>query len=125
MASLKDWHGFDGADFEDDRALYKALKDGSYDGTWFIPPLELLNGKTPDNEDIQPDHLYGRRDQGNLKDTFTTAADESFGSWYWSCTVHHAAASEVYGVDFSDGVSNWLDRAFQSQSVRLVRLEPK
>ena len=124
VAELKDWHGHDGASFENSAVLTKALKDGSYKGEWVIPPREILSGKDVDGNDAQQNHLYKHQNKGAFKGTFKTAA--SSGSdcpdWYCSSTEDCDHSSEVHGVLFSDGYESWLFKDDIRLSCRPVRL---
>ena len=95
IAALKSWHGHDGANYESDKDIYKALKNGSYNGGWIIPPRELMGGRDPDDckgarlgrEIIQPDNMFDHQDKGSFKNTFNTtvfADHPKYPEWYWS-----------------------------------------
>lgn len=115
VASLRDWHGHNGGNFENAAAVYDALKNGGYNGEWFIPTQEMLQ-----------DNLYKRQNEGSLKETFTT---KDYGSgypvWYWSSTEHRghsSGSSGMQGVHFSDGREGWYLKDNNRSSCRPVRL---
>ncbi len=97
VAAIKNFHGHDGEVFKTDTALYRALKNGSrdgsakaflkhviggtYNGGWFIPPVELLCGMEIHGEAIQPQHLFAYRHvSGFDPDTLSRS------NAYWSCS---------------------------------------
>jgi hypothetical protein len=109
VADIKDLCGHDGCNFENDTKLYEALKDGGYNGEWFIPTQELLG------------NLYQSKDKDDLKDTFTTAANSA----YWSCETDPTLQYRNI-VRFSDGIFNGVSIPNQTcvwLSVRPVRVE--
>jgi hypothetical protein len=133
VATLKGFHGHDGKSYATDKELYKALKDGSYDGGWVIPTRELLIGTEAGGPTgirkgtvIQPDNLYDHRTKGALKDTFCTKAASGSGcpQWYWSCTERRDDPDRAWGADFSDGNGDWGHKDSSRLSCRLVRLVP-
>jgi hypothetical protein len=132
IAKLKDWNGFDGTNYATDKEIYAALKDGSYNGGWIIPPRELLVGTEPDGESgvrkgkvIQPDNLFDHQNKGAFKGTFKTAAardGSDFPDWYWSSTERRDDPSDVWDVRFSDGNEDWNHKGHSRLSCRPVRL---
>lgn len=107
VATLKNWHGYDGADYLTDKEIYVALKEGSYDGGWIIPPKE-----------IQKELLARHREAGALAGTFKTDVEDEF-NWprhYWSSTVYDFLFSD--NGKYKDG-----DDVFR-MSCRPVRLVP-
>src|SRR6185312_13449366 len=88
LSGLRDWHGHNGAGYENAAALCEALKNGSYKGEWVIPPLELLCGRDQFGRNIQPDSLFAYQDKEDLKDTFCRSSNSCMGNptRYWSCT---------------------------------------
>jgi len=118
VAGLENWHGHDGFNHNINgnascAALYDALKDGSYNGEWFIPPKDALEH-----------NLYQNKEAFKPANTLVTA-NNGFGMarWYWSCTERRDDASFVYGVDFTDGVGDWVPKDHFSLSGRVVRAE--
>lgn len=124
IAQMKEWYGFDGTNYENDKEICKALKDGSYKGGWIIPPLDILVGHDVDRKKTTADNLYAHKNKGYLKDTFHTA--ESLGStypdWYWSSTEDHDSSLGVHSIRFSDAYDNWDNKDGSRLSCRPVRL---
>ncbi len=119
VASLKNWHGYDGANFLTDGELYNALEDGHYDGAWFIPPRELVDGKNIEDKSVQDDCLLAHQDKGDFKGTFAR-------TWYWSCTeANDADTFRVALTSFVDGTSKWYHAKSFYMNSRPVRLEPR
>ena len=106
VASLKNWHGFDGCDFKNEAELMAAFENGTYNGGWFIPPKDLLL-KMYDNKDAS----YG------------TASGSVFAHWYWSCTEHRVYSTLVWFVRFSDGVVVWDYKDYLRLGCRPCRVE--
>lgn len=127
IALLKNWHGHNGVNFENDTALYEALKSGAYKGRWFIPTHEVLKGSDINGNRAQENNLYDCKDKGKLAGTFTTVTSSGFIYllWYWSSTERRGAPSHVCSVRFSDGYSSWSDKdGIIRLSCRPVRLVP-
>ena len=132
IAGLRGWNGFDGTHYATDKELYKALKDGSYNGGWIIPTRELLvgtnllTGTDPGGNQTQPDNLYTHKEKGVLKSTFTIATSKSAcPDWYWSSTEHRNEPTFVCVVRFLDGDAVWYLKNDVGSSCRPVRLEPR
>jgi len=124
VGKLKGWHGHNGANYGNDTAVYKALKNGSYQGEWFIPTREILHGKDLNGNKVQNDNLYDHKDTGDFAGTFTTRASSSdYAYWYWSSTEDRDTADYVYAVRFTDGHGGWHSTDNSRLSVRPVRLE--
>ncbi|MEK7801267.1 MAG: hypothetical protein AAB276_02325 [Pseudomonadota bacterium] len=125
VARIRNLMGHDGANYDNDTALYNALKDGSYKGKWFIPPSEILNGT-----DVDMDHkivrtatLYDLRDTGAFRGTFPPIDFYPF-SVFWSSTDYlNNNKSRAYVATFRDG--NGVDFCKDGARVlcRPVRLE--
>ena len=109
VASLKNFHGHDGTDYDTDKELYAALKDGTYNGGWIIPTRDILHGK-----------------DSAFKNTFkmTASSGSGYPQWYWSCTERREDPSNVWGADFSDGDGGWLRKDDFRLACRPVRLVP-
>ncbi|MGH6922861.1 MAG: hypothetical protein ACRED5_03735 [Propylenella sp.] len=114
VAGLRGYFGHDGGGFASDPALYRAMRDGSYEGEWFIPPKDIL-----------VDNLYENRAQGALSGTFAEEYSSGLGLWYWSLTEHPGNPDGVYVVDFPDGGGVWVLKGFTELSSRVVRAEPR
>lgn len=106
ISELKNWHGFDGESFANDKEILKAIEDESYKGGWFIPPRELLQ------------QMYLNKDK-----TYTTASGSDFALWYWSSTEHRDFPDFVWFVRFSDGFDDWFLKDFSRLSCRPCRAE--
>ena len=134
VGSLKNWNGFDGENYDTDKDLIQALKDGTYKGGWVIPPREVLMGENADGVQVQPDNLYAHWDKGALKGSFVKEANESHGSLYadryWSSTESQTKSSGtmkdkryMYSFHFGDGVYFNVVDDYNWQSCRPIRLE--
>jgi hypothetical protein len=125
LTALGNWHGYNGGDFGNDTALYKALGNGSYHGEWFIPPRELLVGTDLNGNKVQDDNLYANQGKGDLKGTFTTARGSSsdYPDWYWSCTERRDGQSLIWKTRFSDGYDVWNNIDYTRLSCRPCRVE--
>ena len=95
----------DGGNFWNDTELYNALKQGMGLGQWFIPPRELLHGLDVDGSKVRDQHLYGLRDEGDFRGTYTTDRGNSkdFPHYYWSCTEVRDFSPDVWASSFSGG----------------------
>jgi len=125
LASRKDWNGHDGGDFENDAALYEALKDGSGIGKWFIPPRELVNGRDVDGKVVRAENnLYALRETGDFKGTFTTKhTGSTHADWFWSCTETRDHPDFVFLVRFSGGEDDWEHKGGFRLRCRPCRVE--
>lgn len=124
VAELKNWHGHDGGRFINDTAVYDALKNNSYNGEWFIPTRDLLDGKEFNKKTVQLDNLYRYKDTGALKGTFTTTVG-FYPHWYWSCTESAGVPIYMWEVRFTDGADGLCHMRNGGQSCRPVRVEPR
>ena len=106
VASLKNWHGFDGCDFKNEAELMAAFDNGTYNGGWFIPTRDLLL------------KMYDNRD-----DTYTAKRGSDVAHWYWSCTERRGHSDGVYGVDFTDSDVGWGRKDGNRLSSRPCRVE--
>jgi hypothetical protein len=136
ISKLKGWHGHDGTHYANDTEINKALKDGSYDGGWVIPPRKLLSGTEVDRvvacheaPIVQPDNLFDRRNKGSFQNTFKMATDIDNG-WedtlcaYWSSTEVTRPYTYCFWVtNFSDGSEIWHNKDVDRLNCRPVRFE--
>jgi len=118
VAGLRNWHGHDGFNHNVNgnascAPLYDTLKDGSYNGEWFIPPLDAVQG-----------NLYANKDAFEPENALVTEYGSDDAHWYWSCTEPRVNASLVYGVAFTGGGGGWGHKDTISLSGRVVRAEP-
>ncbi len=128
VASLKDFHGHDGGDYASDDALLKALRKDTYNGEWFIPPLEIMATKDPAGEFNKLGILTVARNTGDLADTFEKVAGVPTSQMYWTSTETASDPDYVQYVDVSDDrgarkLVNYMGRDLNKLATRLVRLE--
>lgn len=124
VSRLKNWQGYNGARFQNEKDLYKALANNTYKGEWFIPTLDMLIGLTPDNQKITGDSLFTHKEAGALKNSFNVASRGGGNAiWYWSCTENANITSEVYCGQVGSGSRSSSKKNYYSHSVRVVRLE--
>ena len=125
VASLKDWHSYNGEKISSEQELFEALKNHTYNGGWFIPPSELLAGKDMNGNDVQPDNLLAQKDKRDFKGTFNTQADGTIcrPGAYWSCTPTGVNYSIRRGVNLSTSEALWYFKNAITLSCRPVRLE--
>jgi hypothetical protein len=113
VSSLRNWHGHDGANFNSDAELYKALESNTYKGEWFVPTRDLLS-----------EGLCRNKNEGDLKGTFATKPSGSdHALWYWSSTEPRGSADSVYAVDFTAGADGWDHKDNHRLSCRPCRVE--
>lgn len=118
--------GYHGEAFETDTELVAALKGGSYNGGWVIPPRELLDGCNANGIRKKNNSLYTLRNTGGLTDTFSTKSSIFSGG----ATNLYTSCSEMPGdpgysvVNFSTGEKSWHTHNLAPFNVRLVRLIP-
>jgi len=129
VANLKNWHGHNGAGVANDTALYEALRDGSYNGGWFIPTRDLLGskdgGKDVDDNVVHDETLYKHRNTGAFANTFQMVDKSSsdIGEYYWSCSEHRDDSVYVWYARFTDGGGGWLHKGSHRLSCRPCRVE--
>jgi len=99
VADLKNWHGHNGGEFRNEKAVLKAVrKNPEALENWFIPTKEILHGQDKGRNEVQTDNLYAHKDQGALRETFITSSGSvstpfgtgrvrSFGAPRPSCTT--------------------------------------
>ncbi len=88
---LKDWHGYNGAYFHNDRELIDALKNRSYNGGWFIPPVELACGSDWIRNETYETSFFALRKTTHLKEMFKHGSI----SLYWTCSEISAENSAL------------------------------
>ncbi|MDD3371992.1 MAG: hypothetical protein PHE27_09235 [Alphaproteobacteria bacterium] len=127
VAKLKNWHGFDGCDYENDEELYNNLRYGSYKGQWFIPTIDLLYGLQNISGQSQINNLFALRDTDDFKGTFETNEQSTDSKWYWSCTwfrqLNTDHYSTVYTGNFSKNDIGSFTKDYHKISTRLCRAE--
>jgi hypothetical protein len=134
LSGEKDFHGYAGAGYRSDTEIYEALRNGSYNGEWFIPPRELLVGTVGNGPEgvrqgaaSQPDNLFDYKEKGALSGTFAKESmngDDHYG-WYWSSTSPVEHPEWRHHVNFSDGYESCATTDTRGMRCRLVRLELK
>ncbi len=94
LNTQKKWHGHYGIGYASDDVFYAALEEGSYQGQWVIPTLELLSGKDIRNKYTQSDNISNKCDIGAFQNTFTPKGSDNsrytgteYPENYWSCTA--------------------------------------
>ncbi len=126
VAALKEWHGYDGTPYKNDEEIYTALKDGSYNGGWIIPPREILIGSDLNGvHNIEQRNLFRVKNSGAFAGTFSNV-DKRKGveaeGWYWSSTQHPKDPQLSWYSRFSDTAGAWNSQSNYKMSCRLVRL---
>ena len=125
IARLTNWNGFDGTNYAADKEIYKALKDGSYNGGWIIPTRDLLSGKDVEDNKTQSGNLLAAYNKAVLQGVKTSPGDVSgYPAWYWSSTEYRDCPSYVNFVCLSDGREGWNYKDDARLSCRPVRLVP-
>ncbi len=130
VSELKDWYGHNGIWLENDRALYKALREENYHGEWVIPTAEVLFGRFQYGRQTTVGNMLDHKDEGHFAGTFVMvrpsghAADIGIcDDWYWSCT--ESDVSKWYGtISFSDKAGrdmSWRHKNSSYLSCRPVR----
>ncbi len=101
VRALQDWHGYNGGDYNDSQEIKAALVNGSYQGGWVIPPIELLRGINVMCTKVAVDNLFALRKSGAFKDSYATSGQSL--CWYWSSSSSSGDANFAIGADFVDG----------------------
>jgi len=129
IASLKNWYGFDGADYATAKDFVEALKDNTYTGGWVICPFDLLAGEDFYScEKTKSGSLLAAKNKGVLKGSFKKASDKIFKAkdaepaYYWSSTEERFNTSMMLSARLSDGDAAWGIKDFTRMSCRPVRL---
>ncbi len=110
LSVLKKWYGFDGANYTDDIALYKALAANKYKGQWVIPTLHILL-------DAFKKGLICDDAKGNI-----------FKEYYWSCSTLRYEKDYIYNISIRNKVISWDRDDFAKlccRPVRLVKIIPQ
>ena len=59
VAGLQNWHGHNGSDFKNEKAVMEAVRNNPNAlGNWFIPTKEILHGRNTNGDEVQSDNLY-------------------------------------------------------------------
>lgn len=125
VAGQRNWHGHDGNNFANEKAVTQAVRTNpDLLAKWFIPTKEILHGKNAQGTKVQPNNLYDHRTKMPRGAEFVTNASGSgFARWYWSLTERPDDSSFVYIVSFTDGDDGWDAMDYYKLSVRPVRAE--
>ena len=124
VAGLQNWHGHNGGNFENEKAVIQAVRNNP-DAlrNWFIPTREILHGQNTNGDKVQRDNLYDHRGKMPRGSEFVTKSGSGFARWYWSCTEGRVVSSRVYVVAFSVGLGDWVYTGNLELSTRPVRAE--
>jgi len=126
MSQLKGWNGHDGAGYKNDKGLYRALREGTYDGKWIIPTIGMLNGGERNAEAMMPDNIIARNKVDSaFKETFKKDGLDGNDAphWYWSSS--EAVRKSIYNVcPYSHFFLYDDDKDRKRLSCRPVRLVP-
>ena len=136
VRNLKNWHGYDGADFVDDYDISYILETGIYNGGWVIPPYELLSGakaslsETRTSAIIQLANFFDCKEKGAFRDSFLKASGsknpDDYEGFYCSSTPDIDFDFCSRSMRLADGVSR-SPRKFEPKhllSCRPVRFVP-
>jgi hypothetical protein len=126
LRKLENYHGHDGFDhtggigdsfsFENDTTsiLLNSLQNGSYQGEWFIPTLNILEQLLyKAREDIPEQYKF------NIYKEATPS--KTYPNYYWSCS---SVESNICSLNFRTGKQYKEAPSRDSNSVRLIRAEP-
>jgi hypothetical protein len=124
VAGLQNWHGHNGGDLKNEKAVMKAVRNNPEAlGSWFIPTKEMLHGRNTNGDTVQNDNLYAHREKMPSGGEFVITDNGSGNArWYWSCTERPGNSSYVYVVNFRYGYGHWNPKDTKL-SVRPVRAE--
>jgi hypothetical protein len=110
VGRARNFCGYDGGCFTRAQDIYKALKEGTYSGKWFIPPKPLLVQVARCVEQITS--------RGNLK---KAGLSRSCPDFHWSST--EASEFSYHVVHLTQGVQS-VRRNEEFSRCRLCRAEP-
>ncbi|MCU1304548.1 MAG: hypothetical protein JWQ87_4832 [Candidatus Sulfotelmatobacter sp.] len=129
IADLRDWHGYNGWEFDQQRSgtpsyedgRFKGYRDGSAIGTWVAPELPILNGSDRDGKPVAPaeNMLVLSRDEKSAFKHFVTSGS-GVAKWSQSCTEHRGDPGFVHTVRFPDGGVSWDRKDYDGSCVRPV-----
>jgi hypothetical protein len=133
IAKLNKQQGYRETLYDTDQDLYKAIREGRYDGAWVLPPMELLDGVNRNNNAPVADNLHVHKETGAFSGTVAGRdPDNFFKGFYWTSTKVHAfiLGTGLCGVRVDDAAiaaSSRLikdDDEFARMICRPVRLVP-
>lgn len=130
LATLKDWHGYDGAPYQNEQDFIAALGDDKYDGGWIVPTLDMLRGRDDERQTTgNKDNLFAHKADGAFAGTYTlTPAVVNGricpGSYLSSSEEQGTHGEYAYTVRMCDGQTDVCNKASISVACRLVRIVP-
>jgi hypothetical protein len=124
VAGTRNLMGHDGTNYRNDTELYDALKTGLYQGEWFVPTQDILNGTDRHGRRVQDDHLSGHGTTDAFTGTFPGPGVKDNSGFFWSCTEQPNDPSAVSVCHLSTGRVFWIRKNIVEASVRLTRAEP-
>ncbi|MDD9900568.1 MAG: hypothetical protein OXT65_06280 [Alphaproteobacteria bacterium] len=111
VGKVKDFWGYDGSSYMNDKELCVDMNNGGYDGEWFIPPMALLESN--ENGSRILDDFYSST---AVKGTLTER-------WYWTST-DDGSTNDAWNVNFFEKRALYDDKS-QNLSIRLFRAVPR
>ncbi len=125
VSQIKEWKGFNGSDYADEAALYAALRNNTYSGTWIIPPAEILGGLNGKYEMVCDNTLYSNREKPALRGSFSLIDQRSSNDspyYYWSSTPPHDRQGRILSLSMISGNFDFFLQNSMAASCRLIRL---
>jgi len=117
VKTLKSYQGHNGSKLSNEDELMNSIKDGSYNGEWFIPNREILE-----------EHLYKNKRVGDLKHTFNDVVRPNTRVAtlynYWSCQHINQNNDNLSHVFYRNFLSSGFGTSLYNigrMSLRLVR----
>ncbi|MDX2027686.1 MAG: hypothetical protein SFW62_03520 [Alphaproteobacteria bacterium] len=108
VAVRRSWHGYDGANIENEAALYNGLVTGIVLGKWVIPTCDL--GRV----------LSRNKTAGDFEGSLVIESKiADCSNWYWLCTPHRR--EKMSSIRLSDGMVAGWGRDCNRSSCRPVR----
>ncbi len=113
VAQLEGWHGHDGGYIPSETVLCMALKYDTYQGDWFIPPVDIAV------------ELFDLYNIGDMTGTLVGPHERdthAYPGWYWSCTENKEVIPCVSGVQAGTLVMGWMNKNSLLLPCRPVRV---
>ena len=123
VAALKGWNGHDGGQYEDEVDLYDAIHSEKYNGGWFIPTRDIIDGRNCFDE---AQHMHNFKALRNVRGLVRTWQRETLfrnAEYYWSCTPCNESLSYVFRGYIAAGGDCEGEFKTKKSSVRPVRAE--
>jgi hypothetical protein len=117
VAGIQNWHGHAGCNLESTAALLDALDDGSYNGGWFIPPIELFTGRNAFGRHIHKHALQKHLNKPGFAPMLTNALHK-----FWSCT-EDPETGKILSVNLATKAVEGCDRNNMPLNCRPMRAE--